>query len=383
MKPRRAIVSNSRRGASAVVVAVTAGVLFAFAGLVVDFGVARLVQSQLQATTDAAALAGARRLDGTTVGLTLARETAVDVAGANEALGDAVILDENAANAANGDVVLGVWDRAAETFTPSLDAEHVDAVQVRARRDDLHTWFLLLMGRDQLATSVVSIAERGRDLGAGRVPWYLPFSLPKCQIDEHGEEGITDITFVLAPSGTDNVGWGAVDDNPNSAWAVDHIEDMLPCMQEWNETGTVTEPCSEVSSGSTVNLGNGDMTSALKELAETMGDGIPWSNERWGTLPKQNANSNVAKADYGTVLEGPIPIFDAGAAYCTPSASWNETFPVLGFVWGVIYDVRWKGSAAQKNVWVRVDTSEIYDIGEWYGGGDWGVTYSGPPVLVW
>lgn len=374
---------RSRRGVSAVMIAVTAGVVFAFAGLVVDFGLARLAQSQLQAAADSSALAGARRLDGTANGLTLARLTAVEVAGANEALGDPVIVNENAGNDPGGDVVLGIWDRDAGTFVPSMNPVNVDAVQVRARRDDLRTWFLLLFGRDEIVASVVSIAERGRDLGAGKVPWYLPFSLPKCQIDEHGTEGITDITFRLSPSGSDNVGWGAIDDNPNSAWAVDHISDMLPCMQEWDATGDVTEPCTEVTTESTVNLGNGDMTSALKALSSAMGDGIDWSTERWGALPKQDANSTVPKGDYGTVLEGPIPIFDATASYCTPSASWNQTFPVIGFVWGVIYDVRWKGSAAQKNVWVRVDTSQIYDIGEWYGGGAWGITYSGPPVLVW
>ena len=100
--------TSPRRGASAIVIAISAGVMFAFVGLVVDFGIARLVQSQLQAATDVAAVAGARRLDGSAAGVAAARATAVDVAAANYALNDPVQVDPNADNDPDGDVVLGV-----------------------------------------------------------------------------------------------------------------------------------------------------------------------------------------------------------------------------------------------------------------------------------
>jgi hypothetical protein len=374
---------SHRRGATALTIAVSAGVLFAFVGIVVDFGVARLVQSQLQAATDVSAMAGARQLDGTAAGLTTARTTAVDVAAANFALSTPVTIDPNPGNDADGDVVVGIWDEVAGEFTPSMDPARVDAVQVRARRDDLRTWFLALFGRNTLATRTRSIAERGRELGAGRVPWYLPFSLPECEIDRHTADGLADLTFVLSPAGDDTTGWGAVGDNPNASWAVDHIEQMMDCMHDWEETGEVDAACSQAGTSDYVNLGNGEMTSALKALEDAMKDGLDWSTERWGALPAQNSRSTVPKGVYGSVLEGPIPIFQGGADYCGPRAAWNETYPVLGFVWGVIYDVASKGSAAQRNVWVRVDTRHIYTVGEWYGGGAWGVTYNGPPVLTW
>jgi hypothetical protein len=154
-------------------------------------------------------------------------------------------------------------------------------------------------------------------------------------------------------------------------------------MHEWDETGTVDEACSEASVGDTVNLSNGTAEAALKSISSAMADGINWDSERWGTLPAQHSGSTVPKGAYGTVLEGPIPIFESGQDYCTSSARWTETLPLKGFVWGVIYDVRDKGSASQKNVWVRVDMEHLYPVGSWYGGGSWGVTFDGPPVLVW
>lgn len=373
--------TSPRRGATAIVIAISAGVMFAFVGLVVDFGIARLVQSQLQAATDVAAVAGARRLDGTAAGVTAARATAVDVAAANHALSDPVLVDPNADNDPDGDVVLGVWSGG--TFTASDDPTAIDAVSVQARRDDLRTWFLTLFGRETLATQARSVAERGRSLGAGRVPYYLPFALPDCEIERHTADGLSDLTFVLSPAGDDTTGWGAVGDTPSASWASDHIEAMLGCMHDWEETGSIDAACSEASTSDTVNLGGGEMTSALNALSDAMGDGLEWSGDRWGVLPAQHPKSSVQRSDYGHVLEGPLPIFAGGADYCGPHAAWNETLPVLGFVWAVIYDVAAKGSAAQRNVWVRVDTRHIYTVGDWYGGGSWGVTYDGPPVLVW
>lgn len=374
---------RGRRGASALVLAVSIGVVLSFVAIVVDLGLARLAQAQLQATTDAAALGGARRLDGSATGLTAARQTAVEVGGANEVMGVALALDANEGNAADGGVVLGVWDPDTDDFTPSTEAEEVNAVLVRARRQDLPVWFAVFLGRDRLAASALSLARRGSELGAGKVPYYLPFALPDCQVHEHDPDEMSDITFTLSPAGEDNVGWGAVDATPSAAWAKDHINAMLECMHAWDETGTVPEACSSAAAGESVNLDNGVVGGALSELNQAMAKGIDWNETVWGPLPAQHKDSTVPKAVYGTVLEGPIPIFDAGPEYCSDDAAWNETLPLLGFVWGVIYDVRTKGSASQKNVWVRVDMEHLHPVGDWYGGGSWGVTYSGPPVLQW
>lgn len=375
--------SRARRGAAALTVALSVGVVFAVVALVVDLGLARVAQGQLQAATDAGALAGARVLDGTEGGLTEARATAVSIAAANRAMGVAVAVDDNPGNTAEGGVVLGIWDDTTTSFSPSLDPKKVNAVAVRARREDLPTWFAVLLGRDTLTAASTSMASRGRDLGAGRVPYYLPFALPICQTEGHTPGELDDLTFTLSPAGADNVGWGAIGTAPNTAWVRDHVDEMLPCMHQWAEDGTVDEACSEAAVGDSVNLSNGTAEAALQAINDAMADGIPWDSDTWGALPAQHAGSTVGKKVYGTVLVGPIPIFDGSAAYCSGKTSWNETLPLAGFVWGAIYDVRAKGSAVQKNVWVRVDLSHLHPIGEWYGGGEWGVTYDGPPVLRW
>lgn len=373
--------TRTRRGASALVVALSIGVVFSLVALVVDLGLARVAQAQLQAATDAAALGGARLLDRTPEGLIAAREAAVQVADANTAMGVNVTVDANAGNAEDGGVVLGIWD--GDSFAASTDESKVNAVLVRARREDLPTWFAVLMGRDSLAAAASSIARQGASLGAGRVPYYLPFALPYCQVETHTPGALSDMTFTLAPAGVDNVGWAAVGATPNTAWVRDHIEDILPCMREWSETGTVDEDCSAATSGDWVNMSTGVADAALKAISTAMADGINWDTERWGTLPAQHTGSTVPKGKYGTVLEGPIPIFESDASYCSGGAKWNETLPLKGFVWGVIYDVRDKGSAVQKTAWVRVDLEHLYTMGDWYGGGEWGVTFDGPPVLVW
>ncbi len=376
MRPRR-------EGASALIVALSISTLGGFLALVVDLGVTRFLREELQAGTDAAALSAARRLDGSATSVALARATAVDVGHVNTAMGVALELDPNASNAADGDVVLGSWDETTSMFQPETDPTKVDAVEVRTRREDLATWFAVFVGRDELAAAAVSIAARGREVGAGRVPYYLPFALPLCQVDGRTEQQILDMTFVLSPASGDVVGWGAVEANPSASWVRDHIAGMLACMHEFEDTGTVSEACAQIGVDDTVNLGNGAQASSLTYLSNAMSQGIEWDTERWGALPPQHAQSSVPKKAYGTVLEGPIPIFSGGSGYCTAGASWNETLPIEGFVWGVIYDVASKGSAAQRNVWIRLDVSTVYDIGEWSGGGNWGVVAFAPPVLVW
>lgn len=268
-------------------------------------------------------------------------------------------------------------------FEADTDATKANAVLVRTRREDLATWFALLFGRDNMAAAAASIATTGHSVGAGRVPWYLPFALPICQVEGKTDEQLTDMTFVLNPAGADVVGFGSVDGKPSASWTRTHIDEVLPCMHEWSETGTVTQTCTEIEAGDNVYLGNGEQASSLNYLAQTMSQGVPWDASRWGALPKQHSNSSVPKGVYGTVLEGPIPIFSGGTGYCTAAAKWTETLPLVGFVWGVIYDVGAKGAAAQRNVWVRLDVSHIYEIGEWSGGNDHGVTWTTPPVLVW
>jgi hypothetical protein len=364
----------------AVTLAIALGVLLALGALVVDLGYSRVVHAQLQAAADAAALAGASRLDGSAEGMELARATALEVASENQANGEWVELGENAGNAADGDLVLGYWD--GEVFVPSTDPEEVEAVRVRAAMPGLLPLFSRAsFGTETLGAAAISVATQNRPSGAGRVPWYLPFGLPDCELDGASPDQLLDRTFVLNPARDDNTGWAAVDDHPSSAWAREHLQLTSACMWEWYETGTVAEACATAAVGDELGLGNGEQTASLKELVEVVEQGIPWDAEVWGELPEQQVKSDVNPDEYGHILVGPMPVFDGGADYCA-NGSWNGSESLTGFVWGAIYDVRWKGKASQKNVWVKIDPDSFYAVGSFPGGDDYGVSTLGPPVLV-
>ncbi len=371
-----------RKGVSALVVALTTMVLLMFAALVIDLGYARLVQTQLQAAADAAALSGARVLDQKATGLATARSTAITVGGLNQAMGDPVVLADNPTNNPTGDVVLGIWENSA--FTPSLDHTRVNAVLVRSRRDDL---FPLLsgpaFGRNELAAAGVAIAVQGMRLGAGSVPYYLPFGLAQCTVQGWPVDTLVDMTFVLSPAGADTTGWAGVGTTPNASWVSDFLSDIMPCMEQWYETGEVDEACAPADTDDTVSLNNGVAASALKAVAEAIGNGVPWDSETWGSLPAQHAASQVPQSQYGHMLVGPIPVFDGGSSYCQAGGgSWNQAAPLKGFVWGALYDAGAKGAAKNKNVWLRIDPGSFREIGDWYGGTNYGIVYTAPAVVV-
>lgn len=364
----------------AVTLAVALGVLLALGALVIDLGYSRVVHAQLQAAADAAALAGASRLDGSAEGMELARATAVEVGSENQANGESVRLSEDVANGADNDIVLGYWD--GEAFVPSTDPQEVEAVRVRAAMPGLLPLFSRVsFGTETLGAAAISVATQNRPSGAGRVPWYLPFGLPDCALEGLPPDELADRTFVLNPANADNTGWAAVEDHPSSAWTREHLQLTVECMWEWYETGTVAEACSTAAVGDEVGLGNGEQAASLKELADAVEQGIPWDSEVWGELPDQQSTSDVDPALYGHMLVGPMPVFDGGPNYCVNGA-WNGTETLSGFVWGAVYDVRWKGKARQKNVWVKLDPDSFYSVGSFPGGDDYGVKTLGPPVLV-
>jgi hypothetical protein len=176
---------GSRRGQTAVVVALSATVLFSFGALAVDMGFARAVRVELQNGADAAAHAAVQQLDGTDVGLATARGMAVAVAAQNVAAGTPIALDANAANAEDGDLVLGIWDYDAGTFTPSTDATLVNAAKANAGLAALPTFFARIMGTNSVAVGArsVMVQETG---GASEVDCFLPLAIPDCLIGYHG-----------------------------------------------------------------------------------------------------------------------------------------------------------------------------------------------------
>lgn len=373
-----------RRAGVAILFVLTLLVLLGFAAFAMDLGYSRMIRAQLQAAADAAALSAAPRLDKAAAGMALARQTAVDVAAANIEKGNPVILDPNGGNIPEGDVVLGIWDATGRTFTASTDPAQVNAVQVTARDLSLVPLFSrAAFGTDQLGAAARSIGV-AHWLGAGRVNWYLPFGLPLCVFQTLPRDTLSDHDFMLGPAGIDTTGWIRVGGTPNSSWIRSEIQGILPCMDEYVSTGGSTTVCASASVGDSAGLNNGADQAALRELANTLeAEGAPWDSDDWGSLPSQHPSSDISHLNYGKVLYGAIPIFEGGPSYCSPGGgSWNRTVTIAGFVMAAIYDVAYKGSVSKRHVWLRIDVETGYNVGDWWGGPDYGVVASAPAELV-
>ncbi len=149
---KKNILSNNK-GITIIFVALLAFVLFAFAALAVDVAYFYVVKNELQVAADAAALAGAARLDGTnTTAQTTARQEAWRFACNNQAGGSPVSLISTSANCttypanlnqgnnANGDIVIGNWNPNRPVNTrfdatgPFSANNPINAVKVVARR---------------------------------------------------------------------------------------------------------------------------------------------------------------------------------------------------------------------------------------------------------
>lgn len=361
------------RGASASVFAILLPVTLAAAAFVVDLGYARVVRGQLRAATDAAAHAAARELDGTEEGLARAREVARWVAAQNLATHTQVDLEDD-------DVRFGA---VGDGFDDADDPAAVTAVRVVARRPALTSFFgRVIYDRDHLGVGSSSVAVRGRDLGAGRVPWYLPFALPDCLPETFDDEDLSSMVFELNPAGSDNVAWGLLDQVTSASAVRSHLDGILPCVQAWDPGRPLGSECDVGEVAQDVDLNNGVLSSALSDLSDLLPSGIPWRTDLWGPLPARSEGSTIAARDYGRVLVGPVPLFRGTADYCGGNPSWNETFEVTGFVFAIIYDVRASGPAKDKNAFVRLDMRHVYPVGTRPGGGDTGVVFTGPPVLV-
>ena len=120
----------------AVLVALAAVVILGVAALALDSSHVEGTAQQLQAAADAAALAAASILseESAAAGGTYpeTRAAAVSVAAGNKAAAASVQVDANTGNAASGDVVVGRWNGATASFTPTTASPN--AVKVVARR---------------------------------------------------------------------------------------------------------------------------------------------------------------------------------------------------------------------------------------------------------
>ena len=204
---------TGERGAIAVVGAIVLLAVGAIMALAVNVGMAMHARGQLQNGSDSAALAAATSLNGMAAGLTAADNAAQSFSAVHEAIGESITIDPAT------DVEFGRWHFKAEdgwaarTFEPLADPLLIDAVRVRNGRDrDLtgrHNSSLSVFFGNWLGTDKSHVSSHAIAVGEGaRTDCPMPFVLPACSLESGGAIVCgQDITLILSPDGTDNVGF--------------------------------------------------------------------------------------------------------------------------------------------------------------------------------
>jgi Flp pilus assembly protein TadG len=151
MWPAATRFARDEQGGVLPLVALSLTVILGFAALAIDVTHQRALDAQLEATADAAALAGASQLPNETK----AREAALAYAESNmpRELHGTVLEAE--------DIVFGTWYEETRKFV--VDGPVTNAVQVTTRRSEQNgnpapTFFMRVFGRDQVDLSAEALA---------------------------------------------------------------------------------------------------------------------------------------------------------------------------------------------------------------------------------
>jgi uncharacterized membrane protein len=149
---------NNQHGSALLFTTVTLVLLLVFGGIAIDVTYFGSVRREIQASMDAAALAGAGNLGFDSTAFPAARAAAQNYAGLNgysDPAAGSIALNLNTVNNPNGQIVLGIWNGA--NFVASLDGTQVNAVRCQFATT-VPTSFLRLLGMASLPVSAQAIA---------------------------------------------------------------------------------------------------------------------------------------------------------------------------------------------------------------------------------
>lgn len=333
--------NRTRRGNATTTIAAMIPML-GFVALVVDVGVLQTGHSELQVATDAAALAGTGFLDGTSSGIEAARKEATDVGALNTVLGQPLLLGSH-------EIITGRFDRETSKFVPETDPAKVHAVQVKSDATRFDTFFAgAAFGKQFTETEAMSVAAITPHDGVGRTSCYLPIAIPDCFLTDMRQQAYT---FKMTSAQNDNAGWAEIGGHPTASTIVEQLRGNCA-------GGTA-------SVGDIVGLNSGQVASALQEV-DTQIESSPtsWNTGELGALPAKMPGSSVG--NYGRVIEGQIIVFHPAGGVCGSMTQFNQSAPITGFAWAVVYDVKTAGTT--KDIRVRLDLDYTHGGGTAGGG---------------
>jgi hypothetical protein len=239
---------RGERGVVAVFVAIALVVIFAFMVLSMNIGHHRVIRGQLQNATDAAALAAAKELDGTTTPLTNGQPQywAVTAAAWHPTDNDqpGVVVDPNL------DFEFGWWDpfgtNPATSFYPlnspgfnalygtdpvaqarNVNAVHVTAVRNESRSNAVTAWAGNLLNKPTMSVYADAIAINGGPCGSCPT---VPLTFFGCNL--YYNESLqcwTSQTFhyAMSPDPSDNIGYSSV--SPTLPASTSTYRSILEC----------------------------------------------------------------------------------------------------------------------------------------------------------
>ena len=326
---------RQQQGAVAILVGITLFVLVGMLALVIDLGHLYWAKAGLQNAADAAALAGAKELDGTAAGITRAKQSALAVGRENSYSFLLPVANDDA----DGGLIIEVGSCKDDPCMEPIDSINTNILaadklffKVDTQQRNLSTWFATLFGVEETATYGLAVAGRV-------VPDISPIAICTLAPDptnsfsqEFGfERGVSYDISDANPIGPGTIFW--IDPQATLAGTCDgSVPTSLPyiCSGKINFTPTV---------GSTVYTNTGVSNSQLRALDSRFGDYPPQAGCDPATAP---SDTNVTEYRFDANGAGrprawmqPDPIRQSMNFNGTPDpVQWaTRTFADYGVLW--------------------------------------------------
>ena len=300
--------TQHQRGAVAIIVALCLTLLVGMLGLVLDLGHLYVAKTELQNAADAAALSGAKQLNGTAAriccGVDSAQARAIEAAGRNKYDLNATAVTIIPANLEFSNSPDGPW---VGVVAAQASPANKTFLKVDTGSRSLSTWFIQVLPAATTTTQTFGMAVAGK-----YAVDITPIAM--CRLPDPGtvhelgfERGVSYNVSDANPIGPGTKYWIDPESNTPGVCPVTNTNDTLPyvCTGKISYTPVV---------GQTVNTNTGTSTPQLRALDSRFGDYPPSARCDPATAP---ADRNVKTYNYN-----PPP----GAGQ--PSA-WMTTDPVI------------------------------------------------------
>ncbi len=278
-------IGTKQGGAVAILVGMTLFVLAGMLALVIDLGHLYLAKAGLQNAADAAALAGAKELNGTAAGIIQAKQRALDVARQNRYSFDVTAAtDED-----DGGLIIEVGSCKDDPCMLPIDSVNTNILaadklylKVDTQQRNLITFFAGLFNVQETATFGLAVAGRVAPDISPIAICMLPPDATNTQTTELGfERGVSYDIADANPIGPGTIFW--IDPQATMAGTCDgSVPTSLPYICSGKINFTPTE-------GSTVYTNTGVSSPQLRALDSRFGDYPPQAGCDPATAP-QDAN---------------------------------------------------------------------------------------------